>query len=365
MITDLRGALLPHLERLVGFDTRNPPRVIDGGGLFAYLRAQLPPDVTVDLQDLGEGCVYLLARRGNPALLINVHVDTVPAAPGWSRDPLKLHVEGERVVGLGACDIKGAAAALLAVLPTLRGDFALLFSSDEEAGQSRCVRDFIRRHGAPSRVLVAEPTRCTAVSVHRGIATALGTFRGVPGHASSARALQDNALHELVRWSSRALTWAEGQDARELAGLRGVRLNLGVVEGGTKPNMIAGEARVRFGIRPPPGRAPLEVMQEAWALTPDATRVTWEPGFLAPPLPAPQQPLEDALRTARRMARELDLREGSAVDFWTEAALFSEAGSVALVYGPGDIAQAHTADEWVRTDELVEAARTYARILNG
>ena len=53
------------------------------------------------------------------------------------------------------------------------------------------------------------------------------------------------------------------------------------------------------------------------------------------------------------------------VDFWTEAALFSEAGVDAVVYGPGDIAQAHTAGEWVRTAELAEAQGAYERILAG
>ena len=55
---------------------------------------------------------------------------------------------------------------------------------------------------------------------------------------------------------------------------------------------------------------------------------------------------------------------GHAVDFWTEAALFSEAGLNALVFGPGDIAQAHSADEWVALQQLQTAASHYAAILD-
>ena len=56
---------------------------------------------------------------------------------------------------------------------------------------------------------------------------------------------------------------------------------------------------------------------------------------------------------------------GHAVDFWTEASLFSAAGLNAVVFGPGDIAQAHTADEWVALEQLQTAVRHYVRILGG
>ena len=60
---------------------------------------------------------------------------------------------------------------------------------------------------------------------------------------------------------------------------------------------------------------------------------------------------------------ELGLPIGNAVDFWTEASLFSQAGLTALVYGPGDIAQAHTADEFVTLDQLQRYAGTITRLL--
>ena len=66
---------IEHLKALVAFDTRNPPRDIDTDGIFAYCRGHLPEDFQVETIDLGEGCVYLHAVRGNPQLLINVHTD--------------------------------------------------------------------------------------------------------------------------------------------------------------------------------------------------------------------------------------------------------------------------------------------------
>ncbi|AKT40154.1 acetylornithine deacetylase [Chondromyces crocatus] len=362
---DAVARVLGHLERLVGFDTRNPPRAIDGGGLFAYLREALP-GFQVEVQDLGEGCVWLLARRGSPRVLFNVHVDTVPADPGWTRDPLRLAVEGDRAVGLGACDIKGAAAALLVAAAETDGDAAFLFSSDEEAGTSRCIRDFTARHRF-DEVIVGEPTSCKAVLAHRGIGTATASFRGVGGHASSARALHDSAVHEAVRWAGKALEEAErseraAAEGGAFGGLVGLRLNLGIIEGGLKSNMIAAQASVRFGVRPPPSRHPAAVIDALAALAPDPSRITVTKGFLAPPLPADG---EAGLARGKALAARHGLTEGAAVDFWTEAALFSEGGAAAVVFGPGDIQQAHTAGEFVPLADLAAALATYKRMLAG
>ena len=155
--------VLRHLEALVAFDTRNPPRLIGTGGIFDYLRAQLP-GFSTDVIEHGEGAVSMLAVRGNPLRVFNVHLDTVPSSEAWTADPLRLRVTGDRAIGLGACDIKGAAAGLIAAANRTRGDVAFLFSSDEEANDARCIEAFLAsdRHGF-LQAIVAEPTRCEAV----------------------------------------------------------------------------------------------------------------------------------------------------------------------------------------------------------
>ncbi|MFT3776583.1 MAG: acetylornithine deacetylase [Minicystis sp.] len=352
--------ILALLERLVAVDTRNPPRAIDRGGIFAILAEALGSAFTCAITDLGDGCISLLATRGAPTLLFNVHVDTVPADPAWAGDPLRLRVEGDRAIGLGACDIKGAAAALVVAARRTQGAAALLFTSDEEAGSSRCVRTFLASRPQYRGVVIGEPTRCRAVVEHRGIATCSGVFHGTGGHASSPRALDDSAIHEAVRWSARALAFAEENEQRRYKNLSGIRFNLGVMNGGTKSNMIAAATDLRFGVRPLPDQHPDALIAAITGLAPRADRVTWTPGFIAPPLPAPGRDVA----AASALAVDLGLTLADPVDFWTEAALFSEAGLPAIVYGPGDIAQAHTAGEWVRLAELSDAEAAYARILS-
>lgn len=354
---------LQHLEALVGFNTCNPPREIKTDeGLFAYLRQNLPEDFTLQIQDLGDGCINLLATRGNPSLLFNFHVDTVPVAEGWPRDPFALHVEGDRATGLGACDIKGAAACMLTAASNTSGDVALLFSSDEEAGSSRCIREFVADKPAYQGVVVAEPTQARAVVAHRGIATARGVFHGIPGHASERRALQDSALHEAARWTTAALEKASSWESLSYRELSGTRFNLGHLEGGQKPNMIAGEARVWWGVRPLPSQPLMETLEILQSCAPREDRVTWKTGFLGPSLPA-EDPDGSLSADAASWAESLGLELGRAVDFWTEASLFSKAGYRSIVFGPGKIAQAHTAGEWVSLQDLAAVTDAYQRIL--
>jgi acetylornithine deacetylase len=352
----LLDATLDHLAALVACDTQNPPRRIADSGIIGYLRGQLA-DFELEFEDHGDGCQHLLAVRGEPRHLFNFHVDTVPASDGWSADPFALRVDGERAVGLGACDIKGAAACMLAAVEQTGGDAALLFTTDEEAGSSRCVRSFLQQSRDFEAVIVAEPTGAQAVVEHRGIATCTGTFSGVAGHASKRRALGDSAVHRAVRWAHQALALAESHEASTYRGLSGIRFNLGSFDGGIKPNIIAPEATLRFGCRPLPDQDAEALMGEFEALA-DPDQVAWTPGFMGPTLPA----TGDAAGV-RELACELGLEVGEPVDFWTEAALFSQAGFDALVFGPGDIAQAHTVDEWVALDQLDEAARRYVELL--
>lgn len=357
--------VLRHLQALVSFDTRNPPRAIGSGGIFDYLRAQLP-GFRVEVIDHGDGAVSLLAMRGSPTRVFNVHLDTVPSSQAWSADPLKLRVDGERAIGLGACDIKGAAAGLLVAANSTQGDAAFLFSSDEEANDARCINAFLGSGHGFTEAIVAEPTRCEAVLAHRGISSVVLRFTGKAGHASGASALEDSALHHAMRWGSRALDLVESESHRRFGGMTGLRFNVGRVEGGIKANMIAPSAEVRFGFRPLPSHDIDELHARLGGLVDPAAVEHYQETFRGPSLPAGDvATAEDRRLAARDLADALDLPIGNAVDFWTEASLFSRAGLTAIVYGPGDIAQAHTADEWVALDQLQRYTEAITRVLRG
>ncbi|MEO1575909.1 MAG: M20/M25/M40 family metallo-hydrolase, partial [Pseudomonadota bacterium] len=138
--------------------------------------------------------------------------------------------------------------------------------------------------------------------------------------------------------------------------LHDLRLNIGLIEGGQKPNMIAASAVAAFNLRTPPGSHAQAIVDAVTALAPEAHVTSLTPSFVAPSLPAAGQATHDKHAWIER----LGVTPSDPVDFWTEAALFDAAGLPAIVLGSGDIAQAHTADEWVALDQLDELHRIYA-----
>ena len=356
------SAILRHLEALVTCDTQNPPRRIDGDSpIFAYCRTVVPPAFETRTWDHGDGHVSWLAVRGTPRVLFNVHLDTVPAGDGWSSDPHTLQVRDGRAYGRGACDIKGAAAILLTLAEQGAEHLALLFTSDEEGAGGCCVARFLEAGEAArfEQVIVAEPTSCQAVLGHRGFLSVKARFFGVPGHSSEARAHQENANHQMARWAARALDLAASRKADPAD--PGTCFNIGLTEGGTKSNVIAGNAFVHWSARLEPGQSNEDFLGAVQACADPGGRVEWEVPFRGDPLPAPGQDNAAAGEFAR--GHGLDVRRP--VDFWTEAALFSAAGLPAVVLGPGNIEQAHVTDEWVAVDQLEQAGKAYRTVVTG
>ena len=354
MNTDLE-LTLQHLKALVACDTSNPPRKINQSGLIEYLSSLdcLAPQIT----DLGEGSMNILLAKGSPKYLINVHLDTVPAGDGWKSNPYDLMINDGRAIGLGACDIKGAAACLLTLVEKGLKNYAILFSTDEEAGQSTCIKEYIKTQQTFEGVIVAEPTQNKAVTCHRGILTGTQEFFGLAGHSSEQRAMADNAIHKLTRWSDAALKVAVSYDSKSFEGLQGIAFNLGLVEGGIKPNIIADHAQVKFGMRPLPGQSFDGLLSEFNTQTAE-NNAKFTAGFVAPALPASGDVSE-----AESFAIELGLTLSPPVNFWTEASLFSEAGYRAIVYGPGNIADAHQPNESVDLGELNQALIDFKKII--
>ncbi len=207
---------------------------------------------------------------------------------------------------------------------------------------------------------MAEPTLNQAVTAHRGVVNAILEFEGKPGHGSELRALQDNAIHKAMTWGNAAIGYA-ANNTSQFDNLQGIRLNVGTISGGIKPNMIAPSAALKLGLRTLPGQSGSELLDD---LCTGPTHQQPTKQFISLELPAMPGPTNtNAWQANKTLAKALELPLGPTVDFWTEAALFSQAGLPTVVLGSGDIAQAHTADEWVALEELYKLEKTYGRLI--
>jgi len=355
---------LNHLDFLIQQDTQNPPRKIyKEDVLFVKLTQHFEINgFSVELTDLGDGHVIFYAQKGSPEILFNVHLDTVPVTAStideWQQDPFKLTIVDERAYGRGSCDIKGAAACLMTIAEDCE-NLALVFTTDEEGANGCCVQSFIDNTDLTQykQIIIAEPTNAKAVVSHRGYLSSQVEFKGVCGHSSMSIALKENAIHKSNSWLSKAIDYANKHVSTENPA--GICFNVGVIKGGEKNNMIAETVNLNFSSRVPSGLSSKQVFEDLMKFDTNVNS-SWNASMMAPPLPADGQNDKKALAFCEKNNIEL----GKAVDFWTEAALFSQAGFPAIVLGPGDIKQAHTIDEWVEVSQLEKIYQIYVEVIN-
>ena len=291
----------------------------------------------------GEGA-FVFARWGTPRRVINAHVDTVPANAGWSRDPWSPHIEHGRLYGLGSADTKGAIAATLVALDGAKPrDLGVLFSGDEEAG-SGVMQVFLESEHAREirQAIVCEPTARAAGIAHRGVLAQQATLLGPGGHSSKADHLP-KPIAKLARLAVALDDVARRRLHDGPAGMTGTCLNLAALHGGVAFNVIPGRGELEWSLRPYPG-----FDRAGWDREVGALAAAIDPAItLATTIDHAPFACDALADLARPFARTI-----GPLDFWTEAALWSARGVDAIVIGPGDIAQAHAADEFVPLDDL-------------
>lgn len=361
--------ILKHLDFLIQQDTQNPPRNIKKDDvLFQYLTKHFEGlAFRVEITDLNDGHVIFTAKKGQPDILFNVHLDTVPVTTStlssWQQKPFELTVVDDKAYGRGSCDIKGAVACLMQVAHDAQ-DMAVVFTTDEEGANGCCVQWFIDNHDLSQykQIIVAEPTSSQAVISHRGYLSSQVEFYGSCGHSSMAIALTENAIHKSNKWLFSALDYAQKQVSE--SNQAGICFNVGVIQGGEKNNMIAESVNLNFSARVPSGMSSQQVFDVLKSYDKGGDS-KWKASMMAPALPAfNEQGHSQDEQPALDFCKKHNIVVAKPVDYWTEAALFSQAGFAALVLGPGDIKQAHTIDEWVELSQLEATYQIYNEVVN-
>lgn len=368
--------LVQTLDALIRFPTTNPGG--DEPALARFLHQQLAASrpSTLELVTL-EGSdrkprAYVFAFWGIPKRIINVHLDTVPPNTGWLQSPTEPKrcanpktQQGDGIMGLGACDVKGSLAAVLVALqrmgkpPQNRG---VLFSGDEEA-DGICVPHFLASPWAQDlqQAIVCEPTQCQIGIRHRGYLVMTFTLSACDGGHSSLADHTPSPMAAACTLGAKMRAWALEQ-AKAQAGhsFAGHCLNIAHIDGGVAPNVIAQNAVLTVSLRPPPHADPATIAellaQQARSWLPRSIDMSHAIDLIHPPLPGNGaiQDFADLWPSA----------QGVDLAFWTEAALFAQAKISAVIYGPGHIDAAHAANEWVSLDALQTACDVFGRALD-
>jgi acetylornithine deacetylase len=302
-------------------------------------------------------------KPGTAELALVCHTDTVPYDPQWT-EAVRPVIRGGKLYGRGSCDVKGFLACVLAAvaktnLAKLTKPLAIILTADEEVG---CIgAKFLARNNVlrARHMVIGEPTGLRPVLAGKGYALAEIVVRGKEAH-SAFPARGRSAIFDAARVVTALERVVKKLERRKNRAFDPpfTTLNVGLIQGGTAKNIIAGECRITVEWRPVPGQAPdwaVELIREALAgLRVDAPfnvkRI--DPAF------APS-----ATRNLATIAESLSGRTATTVSFGTEAAHLSGLTSEAIVFGPGDMTVAHKSGEFVPVKELNECVRYLVELI--
>jgi acetylornithine deacetylase len=369
------------LARLVAFDTTSSKNNL---GLIAfvedYLRQHGVASRRIVSDDGQKSSLYAtIGPENEGGVALSGHTDVVPVdGQTWTSDPFTLRSEGGKLYGRGAADMKGFLASALAAVPDynvrrLKKPIHLAFSYDEEIG---CigVRPMIAELGKelpkPRMVIVGEPTSMQVVDAHKGPVRWQVDIKGRAAHSSMAH-LGVNA----VTYATRLIGELERMEQELKQRVLDVRfeppystLQVTKIEGGTATNIVPVSCTFVFDIRALPGLDPNEIesrlrrfaetrcLPEMKEIAPEAN-IAIERVNAVPPFGAERK--SEVVALALKLTGQ---NETYGVSYGTEAGLFQEAGAPAVVCGPGDIAQAHTADEWIAESQIAKCMDFLARL---
>jgi acetylornithine deacetylase/succinyl-diaminopimelate desuccinylase-like protein len=345
------------------------------------------------------------AREGGELILWDVHQDTV-SADGMSVEPFAGELRDGRVYGRGACDVKGSMAAMLAALSRLdksasrrtAPSILLAFTVNEECGftGATALRQLWTpppastgcQAGAgatneiasgtimpehlfprlPDAAIVAEPTDLNVVAAHQGVVRWRCRVEGLAAHSSrpdqgiNAIYAMSRVVQTIEKYHAQLATTSR---EHPLCGRPSVCVS--TIHGGVGINTVPDRATIEIDRRISPGDDPAIAFADLVRYVADqaevgCARVVHDPPFMKSGglSDAANRPLADRLvRLVRESGRPC---ESQGVSYGTDAAAITAGGVPTVVFGPGSIRQAHTADEFIEVAELERATELFYRI---
>ena len=307
--------------------------------------------------------------NGKAPIILSGHTDVVPVSKGWSTDPFKATVKGDKLYGRGSCDMKGFIACVLAYAPifsksNLNRDIHFSFTFDEETaciGAPILIKELKKRGFNKGICIVGEPTNMKIIDAHKGAYEYTTFFEGLAGHSSQPHK-GVSAVEYAAKYVNKLVELR--QKLKDRVPMNSIfsppysTLSIGGIFGGIAHNVIADKCHVKWETRP-------VVKEDAIFLNSEMDKYVND--IL---LPEMRKVFSDSKIVKETIGEIIgfDRKEKSeacefvssitgdnsreVVSFGTEAGLFQEIGISTAVCGPGSIEQAHKIDEFIKLDEI-------------
>lgn len=317
-----------------------------------------------EIQDIagmpGKANLVATLGRGEGGLVLAGHTDTVPYDEDrWQSDPFRLSERDGKLYGLGTSDMKSFMALVVEAVRGLQAKdmtqpLVVLATADEESGMTGAQALVDAGRSLGRHAIIGEPTGLTPIRMHKGVMMESIRVIGRSGHSSDP-SLGLNALEGMSQVLNALQVWRDQLQQRyrnDEFKIPMPTLNLGRICGGDNPNRICPEVELQIDIRPLPGMSLEELRHELDACVRSALRDQPWQVELKPLFPgvAPMETAADA--PIIRAAERLTGMSAEAAAFGTEGPFLQQIGADVVVLGPGDIAQAHQPDEFIRMDRL-------------
>lgn len=366
-------------RELVRVDSRNPSLAPDAAGekqaALALARRLEEWGFSVDMHDAAPGRPNVVARAGSRSarsLMLNGHLDVV-GVEGMAHPPFGADERDGRLYGRGAADMKGGLAAMCAAAARaasrgIAGEVIVAAVADEEH-TSMGTRELLRRGVRADAAIVGEPTGLAIMPAHKGFAWLEIEVRGRAAHGSRYEIGVDAILDGGIVLEELATLERDTLPARSHPLLGRPSLHISTIEGGTGWSTYPDRCVIRVERRTLPGENASDPLAEVRAAIARARerRPSLEASarlvLSQSPSDVPSHaPIVRALSDSVAACGERVTVSGMTA--WTDAALLNEAGIPAICFGPGDIALAHAAEEWIDTGEIERATEVLDSLIS-
>jgi acetylornithine deacetylase/succinyl-diaminopimelate desuccinylase family protein len=302
-------------------------------------------------------------------IVFEVHQDTVPV-DGMVIDPFGGEIRDGKLYGRGACDVKGGMVAMLTAFARLVRERpkgaanVILGCTVDEEHTFFGVQRFVQGLKADFAI-VAEPTRLKIVHTHKGVIRWSIQTSGRSCHSSRPdRGV--NAIYRMGKILNAFQRYADQLQQSRIDPLLGPpTISIGRIEGGLSVNTVPDFCRVEVDRRLLPGEDGATTVRDCWDFLLRQTDVDVPFAFSEPWTCCPALPPCSSPELLQRLGDAIDTvagpHEREAVPYGTDASTLALAGIPAVVFGPGDITQAHTADEWIELSQIDQAAEILFR----